>query len=238
MADKTNNEELLCRFLNGELSPQQESQALHMIADDDEMREMLRFEQRFHQGFGPEYNPDSFNVPEGFADNVMSQITTNEAVSPLHNLWDKINAFFAALLTPRRVTIRPAIAIMMILIMIGSMTLLLPDIGEQNPEMTTEAIETSTQQVADRGQQAWIRFVFFDDDATTVAVAGDFSDWDPISLTKETIGDKQVWTGLIPVSKQEQRYMFVKDGEQWVTDPLAEVQRDDGFGNKNAVLFL
>jgi hypothetical protein len=32
--------------------------------------------------------------------------------------------------------------------------------------------------------------------------------------------------------------MFVVDGSRWVTDPLAPVQRSDGFGNKNAVLQL
>jgi hypothetical protein len=30
--------------------------------------------------------------------------------------------------------------------------------------------------------------------------------------------------------------MFVVDGKAWVTDPKAETYRDDGFGNKNAVM--
>ena len=33
-------------------------------------------------------------------------------------------------------------------------------------------------------------------------------------------------------------YMFVEDGERWVTDPLAPQTRDDGFGRMNAVLDL
>jgi hypothetical protein len=31
-------------------------------------------------------------------------------------------------------------------------------------------------------------------------------------------------------------YMFVVDGERWVTDPYASNFRNDGFGQKNAVL--
>src|SRR2546425_12879472 len=31
-------------------------------------------------------------------------------------------------------------------------------------------------------------------------------------------------------------YMFVVDGATWMTDPRAEAYRDDGFGNKNALV--
>jgi hypothetical protein len=40
------------------------------------------------------------------------------------------------------------------------------------------------------------------------------------------------------MDRGEHRYMFIKNGEKWVTDPLAPVQQDDGFGNKNAVIYL
>jgi hypothetical protein len=40
------------------------------------------------------------------------------------------------------------------------------------------------------------------------------------------------------MNRGEHRYMFVKDGEEWVTDPMAPMQREDGFGNKNAVIYL
>jgi hypothetical protein len=40
------------------------------------------------------------------------------------------------------------------------------------------------------------------------------------------------------MERGEHRYMFVKNGENWVTDPLAAIQQDDGFGNKNAVIYL
>ena len=82
----------------------------------------------------------------------------------------------------------------------------------------------------------WIRFRYANSTADSVAVAGDFSQWDPIPLSPRTVNGETVWTGLVPVSRGEHEYQFVINGERWVTDPLAPVKRSDGFGAKNAVL--
>ncbi|MEX0684543.1 MAG: hypothetical protein WD267_06760 [Balneolales bacterium] len=237
MADEINKDELLRKFLDRELNSQQEAEALHLIADDEDMRDMLHFDRSLYQSFNREADPESFSVPDEFAENVMSKISLPETVSSALSWWGSVEEFLAGLITPRPVAVRPVFAMMVIMIIAATMTW--PYLQNNDTlNLTNNLHETSTERVAVQDQQVWIRFVYFDDEATSLAVAGDFSDWDPISLTKEVIGDRQIWTGLIPVEKKEQRYMFVKDGEQWVTDPLAEVQRDDGFGNKNAVLFL
>jgi 1,4-alpha-glucan branching enzyme len=72
--------------------------------------------------------------------------------------------------------------------------------------------------------------------ADSVAVAGDFSQWRPVSLSPRTVNGETVWTGLVPVSRGEHEYQFVIDGQRWVPDPLAPIKRSDGFGRKNAVL--
>lgn len=82
------------------------------------------------------------------------------------------------------------------------------------------------------------RFVYTNDTADSVAVAGDFSDWAPIPLSPHTVNGETVWTGLVPVPRGEHEYQFVINGERWVTDPLAPDKQDDGFGAKNAVLKL
>ncbi len=71
--------------------------------------------------------------------------------------------------------------------------------------------------------------------AHRVAVAGSFNKWDDDShmLTKQQDG---VWTISIPLQPGEYSYMFIVDGKAWVTDPDAETYRDDGFGNRNAVV--
>jgi hypothetical protein len=72
-------------------------------------------------------------------------------------------------------------------------------------------------------------------DADRVAVAGTFNKWktDANVLNK---GENGYWTISIPLQPGDYTYMFVVDGRAWVTDPNAETYRDDGFGNKNAVL--
>jgi hypothetical protein len=71
--------------------------------------------------------------------------------------------------------------------------------------------------------------------ATSVAVAGDFSEWEP-EFTLEDVDGDGIWTGRIPVRPGVHAYMFLIDGMQWQTDPNADRYRDDGFGNQNAIL--
>jgi hypothetical protein len=233
MEDETNRDELFRQYLDGELNDVEESKVLHMIADDPDMREVLHFERTLFQAFGNEMNPDSFTVPENFSDSVMSSIAeklpdTNRKEEPA-----KIFSLFSA----RQVTLNPVYAAAaVILLSLGFGYLFtIPQSGEI---AIADDFDLSTQMVSETESKVWIRFVYFDETAESIEVAGDFSDWDPVELSREFVGDKQVWTGLIPVTRGEHRYMFVKDGDQWLTDPLAEVQQDDGFGNKNAVLYL
>jgi len=45
-----------------------------------------------------------------------------------------------------------------------------------------------------------------------------------------------VWSTIVVLAPGSYEYMFIENGERWVTDPLAARTRDDGFGSKNAVL--
>jgi len=227
-----NNDELFRLFLDGELNEEQERRALHMIADDPEMRSMLRFERTLTQSFNSEQDPDSFSVPENFTSNVMDRIRN------LDGGREGDNAKGLSLFKSREVSIRPIYAAAAAILMMFTFGYLILNEKDQTG-MTSFAEEgRSIQQVADQESEVWIRFVYFDEEAETMAVAGDFSDWDPVSLTSEQVDGKTVWTGMIPVVRGEHHYMFVKNGDEWVTDPLADVKRDDGFGNKNAVLYL
>ncbi|RMH20445.1 MAG: glycoside hydrolase family 13 [Gemmatimonadetes bacterium] len=71
--------------------------------------------------------------------------------------------------------------------------------------------------------------------ARSVAVSGDFNDWGDDVVLEDVDGDG-VWTGRVPLRPGVHKYMFVIDGERWVTDPKADRYEDDGFGNRNAVL--
>ena len=81
----------------------------------------------------------------------------------------------------------------------------------------------------------YVQFMLEAPMATSVAVAGDFSEWEP-SFTLEDVDGDGVWTGRIPVRPGVHGYMFLIDGTDWRTDPHAERYQDDGFGNRNAIL--
>ncbi len=69
-----------------------------------------------------------------------------------------------------------------------------------------------------------------------VSVAGSFNGWNPDASVMERVGE--VWVIYVALPPAAYEYMFVEDGQRWVTDPLAPQTRDDGFGRRNAVLDL
>lgn len=82
----------------------------------------------------------------------------------------------------------------------------------------------------------YVQFALDAEGARSVAVAGDFNDWSAENgLLRDADGDG-TWTGLIAVQPGVHKYMFVVNGEEWVTDPVAASYVDDGFGMKNALL--
>lgn len=80
-----------------------------------------------------------------------------------------------------------------------------------------------------------VRLVMVQPSAATVAVAGDFNGWDP-SRTPLLRADNGMWTTTIQLKPGRYQYMFVIDGKEWQTDPLASEVSQDGFGQQNAVL--
>jgi len=82
----------------------------------------------------------------------------------------------------------------------------------------------------------YVQFVLDAPDASSVAVSGDFNEWDrTVHWLEDTDGDG-IWSGRIPMAPGIHEYMFVVDGDRWVTDPRADRYADDGFGNQNALL--
>jgi hypothetical protein len=82
----------------------------------------------------------------------------------------------------------------------------------------------------------YIQFVLEAPGASSVAVSGDFNEWDRTVHRLEDLDGDGVWSGRIAIAPGIHEYMFVVDGDRWVTDPRAERYTDDGFGNRNALL--
>jgi len=75
-----------------------------------------------------------------------------------------------------------------------------------------------------------------DSKAHTVAIAGDFNQWNSQSNCLEDPDGDGIWTATLKLPPGRYEYMFVLDGEEWVPDPNANKFVKDGFGNMNAIL--
>jgi len=88
------------------------------------------------------------------------------------------------------------------------------------------------------GGEREIEVAFFAPSATSVAVVGDFNEWDPLRDRMERGGDEGVWRVRLKVRPGVYEYGFLVDGRDWTKDPKAEESLADGFGGENSVLFV
>lgn len=68
-------------------------------------------------------------------------------------------------------------------------------------------------------------------DASTVQLAGSFTNWQPQYELHQTAPG--IWTITLPLPLGVHDYSFVVDGQRWVADPYAQ-SVDDGFGGINS----
>ena len=85
---------------------------------------------------------------------------------------------------------------------------------------------------------AGVRFVMAHPEARRVAVAGSFNQWSTASHPLAPAASPGVWTAVVPLPPGEHRFMYVVDGDTWLTPPLAEDYADDGFGSKNGIVVV
>jgi hypothetical protein len=71
---------------------------------------------------------------------------------------------------------------------------------------------------------------------SSVAVVGDFNDWNPNKHLLQDENEDGIWTATLRLEPGRYEYMFILDGQKWVPDPEAYRYVRDGFGNKNAVI--
>jgi hypothetical protein len=234
---------LVRRFVDGDLSAPETQRALHRIADDPEARELLRFELQMTQDLAAA----SAEPPETFVDDTMARLSDAPAAASAPALRERLAAWWRTATAPVALEVRPlAAAVAALLLAVGAWVAWPTAPTAPAPSAETAATapaerapspsSSSVQRASSNGATVWIRFLYTNSTADSVAVAGDFSQWAPIPLSPRTVNGETVWTGLVPVSRGEHEYQFVINGERWVTDPLAPVTRSDGFGAENAVL--
>jgi hypothetical protein len=82
-----------------------------------------------------------------------------------------------------------------------------------------------------------VQFTYVNPGASQVYVAGSFNNWQKHKVPLSRVSEQGVWVGSLILKPGVYEYMFVVDGE-WVADNLARRYMEDGFGRKNALLYV
>ncbi len=137
-------------------------------------------------------------------------------------------SFWSWLLKPHTFQMRPALAVaaMVVLVLAGVF-------GGSLTRGTSSATDRQTTSTT-----VLVRFELVAPRAEQVSLAGSFNEWQPDGIQLTRNPDTGVWTGTVPLVPGEHQYMFVIDGIEWIPDPDAHAQVDDGFGQANSVIVV
>jgi hypothetical protein len=80
-----------------------------------------------------------------------------------------------------------------------------------------------------------VRFVLLAPHARSVAVVGDFNNWNRATTTLAP-SDDGVWTASVALLPGRHEYAFIVDGEHWMADPQATVTIHDDFGTASSIV--
>jgi 1,4-alpha-glucan branching enzyme len=80
-----------------------------------------------------------------------------------------------------------------------------------------------------------VEFVLRTTADSTVAVVGDFNDWNPKATPLRPTADG-LWSVVVPLRPGRYRYTFIVDGTRWSRDPSAPRSLEDDFGTPTSVL--
>jgi hypothetical protein len=80
-----------------------------------------------------------------------------------------------------------------------------------------------------------VEFVLRTSADSTVALVGDFNDWDPRATPLRPTADS-LWSVVVPLRPGRYHYTFVVDGTRWRRDPAAPRALEDDFGTPTSVI--
>jgi hypothetical protein len=220
--DMTNSEQLVQRFVDQELSAEERVRFVARLGRDEALRQRAIELEQLVLDTSRLPRPA---VPDRFVASVM------ERTAPAPSMWRTLADIF---LVPRDLQWNLASAVACLaLVVVGSVIAARLIVFPVAPAPSANN-GTASGPVADPST-VLVRLVILQPDAKMVQVAGDFNGWNPARTSLEQISSG-AWAVTIPLKPGRYEYMFVVDGQQWIADPFAAEQNDDGFGSRNAVL--
>jgi len=81
-----------------------------------------------------------------------------------------------------------------------------------------------------------VRFVLHAPSASSVALVGDFNDWQRGATPLRPAGAAGVWAVSLPLPPGLHQYAFIVDGTRWTPDPATSTTVTDDFGTTTSVI--
>lgn len=140
----------------------------------------------------------------------------------------------ASLTRPRTFRVSPLIALaaglLFAVTVAGSVLYILPSPTRAVRQPAASTIARS------RPGSPLVQFGFAAPHASSVALVGDFNNWDPKATPLRAASTGGVWSVEVPVPPGRHLYAFVVDGTVWRPDPAAPKATGEDFGEPNSAL--
>jgi 1,4-alpha-glucan branching enzyme len=89
-----------------------------------------------------------------------------------------------------------------------------------------------------RATPGGVQFELWHPTASNVALAGSFNEWSLSTHPLAPAARRGNWRAVVALPPGEHLFMYVVNGTEWVTPPVAEDYADDGFGSKNGIVVV
>ncbi len=213
-----NVKEYIEDYLEGRLSEQEAAEIeAHLVSCSDCQKEFKQWQKLFQELSSLSQSSAEEQLPSDFTAKVMQKIA-QEVPASTESWWEKALHLF----TLPRVSLKWAAALGMALVTLFlGYNIYFSPITQYCPN---NLAEITFSMRADASQ------------VKSIAVVGDFNDWDPTRNLLTDENNDGIWTVTLKLEPGRYEYMFILDGQKWIPDPSAYRYVSDGFGNKNAVL--
>jgi hypothetical protein len=142
----------------------------------------------------------------------------------------------ASLTQPRTFRVSPLIALaaglLFAVTVVGSLLYVLPS----SPRTASRTAARTPARTA--AGSPIVQFGFVAPHASSVALVGDFNNWDPKATPLRAASTGGVWSVEVPIQPGRHLYAFVVDGTVWRPDPAAPKATGEDFGEPNSALIV
>ena len=142
----------------------------------------------------------------------------------------------ASLTQPRTFRVSPLIALaaglLFAVTVVGSLLYVLPS----SPRTASRTAARTPARTA--AGSPIVQFGFVAPHASSVALVGDFNNWDPKATPLRAASTGGVWSVEVPIQPGRHLYAFVVDGTLWRPDPAAPKATGEDFGEPNSALIV